>query len=56
MILSCKYTIYISNNYYVCTTFFQPNKAFEKLFKKKKLHKYLAEFLFITDKAGILSV
>ncbi len=28
MILSCKYTIYISNNYYDCTTFFQPNILF----------------------------
>lgn len=55
MILSCKYTIYISNNYYDCATFFSLIKH-SKNFKKKKLHKYLAEFLFITDKAGMLSV
>lgn len=56
MILSCKYTIYISNNYYVCTTFFSLIKHSKNFLKKKKLRKYLAEFLFITDKAGMLSV
>jgi len=40
---------------YLCRTllFFAPYADF---LQKKKLHKYLAEFLFITDKAGMLSV
>ena len=55
MILSCNILFIYQIIITIALHFFSLIKH-SKNFKKKKLHKYLAEFLFITDKAGMLSV
>lgn len=50
MILSCKYTIYISNNYYVCTTFFSLIKHSKNFLKKRNSTNILQSFFLLQIK------
>lgn len=56
MILSCNILFIYQIIITFALHFFSLIKHSKNFLKKKKLRKYLAEFLFITDKAGMLSV